>query len=65
VLRLEAWSTDGSSVLDVFDHGSDVYIGSLPAGGGCATFCYAPYAAFVRVQSDLGGVAISPVDALP
>ena len=64
-LKVWATSSDPTAILDVFDHGLDTYIGTLPTGGGVAVFTYGPYPPLIRVQSDQGGVAIGAVQAFP
>jgi hypothetical protein len=64
-LKVQATSSDPAAILDVYDHATNVYIGTLPVGGGAGGFAYAPYPPQIRVQSNLGGVAVGIVLSFP
>jgi hypothetical protein len=64
-LKVLATSDNGGAILDVFDHTLNVYIGTLPTGGGSGLFIYPPYPPQVRVQSSLGGTATAAVISFP
>jgi hypothetical protein len=66
IVRVVAFSSSPTAILDVYDHTTNTFIGTIPtAGGGGAFFDYAPYPPEMRVESDQGGVAVAAVVPFP